>query len=71
VIVARPPYDEIEAVFFYLHNDLFDQHANDSFARGDRGSFGMPCALDIGAELQQGLWSRRPAGPQPRPSWKL
>ena len=55
VIVARPPDDEIEAVLFYPHNDLFDQHANDSFARSDRGSFGMPCALDIGAELQQGL----------------
>jgi alcohol dehydrogenase len=31
------------------------EHANDSFARSDGGSFSMPCALDIGAELQQGL----------------
>ena len=53
VIVARPADDEIEAVLFYPQHDLFDQHANDPFARGDGGSFGMLGALDIGAEPQQ------------------
>ena len=50
VIFARPADNEIEAVIHHPHDDLLDQHADDTFACGYGRSFRMPGALDIGAE---------------------
>ena len=60
MILARPADDEIETVILHAHDDLFDQHANDPFARGYGRPFRMPGALDVGAEPEQRLslaWS--------------
>ena len=60
VIVANPADDEIEPSILYTHDDLFDQHADNPLARGDRRPFRMPGALDVGAKPKQRLplvWS--------------
>ena len=60
MILARPADDEIETVILRAHDDLFDQHANDPFARGYGRPFRMPGAFDVSAEPEQRLslaWS--------------
>src|SRR5271154_4663503 len=37
------------------HDDLLDQHANNTFARGYGRPLRMPSALDVGAEPEQRL----------------
>src|SRR5277367_3252719 len=55
VIVASPADDQIQAVVLHLHDDLLDQHANNTFARGYGRPLRMPSALDVGAEPEQRL----------------
>ena len=50
VIFARPADDEIEAVVLHPHDDLLDQHADDTFACRYGRPFRMPGALDVGAK---------------------
>src|SRR5271163_4699516 len=55
VIVASPADDQIQAVVLHPHDDLLDQHANNTFARGYGRPLRMPSALDVGAEPDQRL----------------
>src|ERR1700688_3277018 len=55
VIVASPADDQIQAVVLHPHDDLLDQHANNTFARGYGRPLRMPSALDVGAEPEQRL----------------
>ena len=59
MILARPADDEIETVVLRAHDDLFDQHANDPFARGYcvAAPFRMPGAFDVGAEPENSALS--------------
>ena len=44
-----------ETVILCAHDDLFDQHANDPFARSYGRPFRMPGAFDVSAEPEQRL----------------
>src|ERR1700722_4358221 len=55
VIVASPADDQIHAVVLHPHDDLLDQHANNTFARGYGRPLRMPSALDAVAEPEQRL----------------
>ena len=55
MILTRPADDEIETIFLHPHDDLLDQHADNTFARGYCRPFRAPGALDVGSEPQQRL----------------